>query len=83
MAKKVVAGHRQRQESKKVKGGNPEGTRESSKEGIETPKNSQKKEEEVEKPEPERAWEPAGLEVALARGGQRKGTRVRKRRLPV
>lgn len=45
---------------------------------MEMPKDAQKKEGEVEKPEPERAWEPAGLEAALVRGGTEDGKQDQK-----
>ncbi|XP_041490644.1 mediator of DNA damage checkpoint protein 1 isoform X2 [Microtus oregoni] len=60
------------QESNKGKGGDPEGNRESLKVEMEMSKDTQKREREVGKPEPEREWEPAGLENldrGVAEGG--------------
>lgn len=66
--KMVLAGDRQRQEAHRVKGSNPEENKESLKGEMEMAKDSQKKEREVEKPGPEREWEPAGLEETLDKG---------------
>ncbi|XP_038199141.1 mediator of DNA damage checkpoint protein 1 isoform X2 [Arvicola amphibius] len=66
--KTVPARDSQGQESNKGEGGDPEGNRESLKVEMEMSKDTQKREREVGKPEPEREWEPAGLEVNLDRG---------------
>ncbi|CAO2609233.1 Mediator of DNA damage checkpoint protein 1 [Lemmus lemmus] len=65
--KTVLATDGQGQESNKGKGEDPEGNRESLKVEMEMSKDTQKREREVGKPETEKEWEPAGLEVNLDR----------------
>ncbi|XP_026633627.1 mediator of DNA damage checkpoint protein 1 isoform X2 [Microtus ochrogaster] len=69
------------QESNKGKGGDPEGNRESLKVEMEMSKDTQKREREVGKPEPEREWEPAGLEVNLDRGVAEGGSHDQKEQI--
>ncbi|XP_075835419.1 mediator of DNA damage checkpoint protein 1 isoform X2 [Microtus pennsylvanicus] len=69
------------QESNKGKGGDPEGNRESLKVEMEMSKDTQKREREVGKTEPEREWEPAGLEVNLDRGVAEGGSHDQKEQI--
>lgn len=67
---RVLARDSQRKEADE----DPEGNRESLQVVMEVSKDSQKKERKVEKPEPEKEWEPADLEVTPDRGPTEEGS---------